>query len=187
MHNDREIRALIAAMERGEPDALERFRTLYTPLLRYIIAPILSDPRDREECLADAIHRAWDKIHSYETARGNFPTWLSAIARNAALNRLRELGRQPQWEPLEDHAHHLADPSEGPEQVLLRNELAVALNRALSQLSQRDRDIFLRKYYYYQSTAQIAAELGLTLRGAEGRLYRIRKRLQKDLGGEWHD
>ena len=96
MHNDREIRALIAAMERGEPDALERFRTLYTPLLRYIIAPILSDPRDREECLADAIHRAWENIGRYVSTRGSFSAWLSAIARNTALNRLRELGRQPQ-------------------------------------------------------------------------------------------
>ena len=34
---------------------------------------------------------------------------------------------------------------------------------------------------------EIAAELGLTERAVEGRLYRIRKRLQKELGGEWHD
>ena len=31
-----------------EPEALEEFQTAYTPLLRYIIAPILPDARDRE-------------------------------------------------------------------------------------------------------------------------------------------
>ena len=51
-------------------------------------------------------------------------------------------------------------------------------------LSPWDRNLFLRKYYYYQSTAQMAAELGLTVRGVEGRLYRIRKHLQKELGGD---
>ena len=47
-----------------------------------------------------------------------------------------------------------------------------------------DRNLFYRKYYYLQSTAQMAAELGLTERGVEGRLHRLRKRLRKELGGE---
>ena len=44
--------------------------------------------------------------------------------------------------------------------------------------------LFYRKYYYLQSTAQIAAEMGLTERAVEGRLYRLRRRLQKALGGD---
>lgn len=56
--------------------------------------------------------------------------------------------------------------------------------RALSSLSRRDYLLFYRKYYYLQSTAQIAAELGVTERAVEGRLYRLRKKLQHLLGGE---
>ena len=37
-----------------------------------------------------------------------------------------------------------------------------------------------------QSTAQIASELGMSVRAAEGRLYRIKKRLRSMLGGEMH-
>ena len=58
--DSREGSALIARMLAREPEALEEFQTAYTPLLRYIIAPILPDERDREECLADAVHRAWE-------------------------------------------------------------------------------------------------------------------------------
>lgn len=58
------------------------------------------------------------------------------------------------------------------------------LSRALSSLSRRDYLLFYRKYYYLQSTAQIAAELGVTERAVEGRLYRLRKKLQHLLGGE---
>jgi len=39
---------------------------------------------------------------------------------------------------------------------------------------------------YYQPTAQIAAESGLTVRAVEGKLYRIRKHLQSELGGVFH-
>lgn len=50
----------------------------------------------------------------------------------------------------------------------------------------RDRALLYRKYYYLQSTAQIAAELGMTARAVEGRLYRLKKQLRRMLGGEGH-
>ena len=59
-----------------------------------------------------------------------------------------------------------------------------ALHDALARLGQNDRALFYRKYYYLQSTAQIAAELGMTERAVEGRLYRLKKRLRTMLGGD---
>lgn len=79
---------------------------------------------------------------------------------------------------------HLEEDHPGPEEALLRQERANELSRALSSLSRRDYLLFYRKYYYLQSTAQIAAELGVTERAVEGRLYRLRKKLQHLLGGE---
>ena len=55
---------------------------------------------------------------------------------------------------------------------------------ALGYLGDRERMLFYRKYYYRQSTAQIAAELGMTQRSVEGRLYRIKQKLRKRLGGD---
>lgn len=74
-----------------------------------------------------------------------------------------------------------------PEETILLHEEQRALEKALSQLSSRDRQLFYRKYYYLQSTAQIAAELGITERAVEGRLYRLRKNLRKLLGGEHYE
>ena len=68
--------------------------------------------------------------------------------------------------------------------VYIEVEDGERLERALASLSSRDRALFYRKYYYLQSTARIAAELGLTPRAVEGRLYRIRKGLQNKLGGD---
>ena len=59
-----------------------------------------------------------------------------------------------------------------------------ALRRAVEGLSTGERALFYRKYYYLQSTAQIAAELGTTERAVEGRLYRLRRRLRDAMGGE---
>ena len=54
----------------------------------------------------------------------------------------------------------------------------------MSRLGTRDRQLFYRKYYYLQSISQIAAEMGLTERAAEGRLYRLRQQLRQELGGD---
>jgi RNA polymerase sigma-70 factor (ECF subfamily) len=57
---------------------------------------------------------------------------------------------------------------------------------AIKALTPAERMLFYRKYYYRQSTEQIAAELGLTRRAVEGRLYRIRQLLRDKLGGVYH-
>lgn len=176
--------ALLDAIKAGQPQALEQFRAAYTPLLRYIIAPILPDLRDREECLADVLVQVWRKVGQYDPARGSLTGWLTALARNAALNRLRA-GRRHQGGVELDES--IPDSRPGPEESLLREERALALRRAVAALSAGDRALFLRKYYYYQATPQIAAELGLSERAVEGRLYRIRKRLRRELGGDMYD
>ena len=84
--DDRELVELLVRREERGADELLR---CYGPMLRYIIAPILPDPREREECLNDVVMRAWDRIGQYDRGRGGFPAWLSAVARNTARNRLR--------------------------------------------------------------------------------------------------
>lgn len=174
---------LIRALQTRQDGAMEQFQTAYTPLLRYIIAPILPDERDREECLSDVLLRVWDAIGSYDPERAALTTWLTHLARNAALNRRRGNERRREDGALDEAMPDIAD---GPEQSLLKAETAQALWAAVGRLGRRNRDLFLRKYYYYQPTAQIAAECGLTVRAVEGKLYRIRKQLREELGGVIH-
>ena len=68
---------------------------------------------------------------------------------------------------------------------LLRQERSRLLVRAVKSLTDGEQTLFYRKYYYCQSTAQMAAELGLTERGVEGRLYRLRQKLRELLGGDF--
>lgn len=177
--NEQEIIELLLARDERGMDAL---LTHYGPLMRYIIAPILSNAEDREECLSEAAMRVWEKIRQYDDDHGSFNAWLTAIARNTALNRLRRTTNEDNEIPESTPA-----PEPTPEEQLLRKERQNAVKRALGQLSQSDRNLFYRKYYYLQSTAQIAAESGMTERAVEGKLYRLKKRLRKMLGGEGYD
>lgn len=174
---EHEIIALIQARDERGAEELLRY---YGPLMRYIIYPILSDAQDREECLSETAMRVWDKIELYNPRLGSWNAWLTALTRNTALNLARRNRRHGETEEIPPTLPS-AEPT--PEEVLLQKERQRMLLDALSMLSSKDRALFYRKYYYLQSTAQIASELALTERAVEGRLYRIKKRLQKVLGG----
>lgn len=178
--DDRELVELLVRREERGADELLR---CYGPMLRYIIAPILPDPREREECLNDVVMRAWDRIGQYDRGRGGFPAWLSVVARNTARNRLRA-GEGRGGRELPELSPNAPDPSPGPEELMLRKERLRRLREVIDGLGGMERELLYRKYYYLQSTARMAAELGLTERAVEGKLYRIRRKLQKQLGGE---
>ena len=166
----------------GDPGAMEGLLAQYGPMMEYIVRGVLSDPHEAEDCLAQVRARLWEKAASYDGTKAGAGTWITAICRNAAYDRLRARARRESRQG--ELSPELADPAPGPEEEVLRRERAEALRRALNTLKAADLRLFYRKYYYLQSTARIAAELGTTPRAVEGRLYRIRRRLQEQLGGD---
>ncbi len=171
------IELLLQKDEKG----MNEFLKYYGPLMRYIIAPILPNVQDQEDCLSEAVMRVWENIGRYDAGRGSWNAWITAIARNCALNCKRKI-------LVHSNAHEIPEdtpsPEPTPEDEAMRRKRQAALSRALQQLSSKERTLFYRKYYYLQSTAQIASEMGMTERAVEGKLYRLKKQLRKMLGGE---
>lgn len=179
MREEKLLELLRSHDERGA----EALLTHCGPLIRYIIAPILPDPRDQEECLSEVVMRVWEKIGLYDPNRGTWTGWLTALTRNTALNRARQARRSGHPEEL---TGDLPSPEPTPEEQVLQWEQQRILECALRELAPKERLLFYRKYYYLQSTAQIASELGMTPRAVEGRLYRLKKRLRGMMGGDGH-
>ena len=172
---------IIEMLRQKEPEGVAKLLSHYGPLIRYVIRPIVSNAQDQEECLSEAAMRIADKIHLYDDERGSWRGWITAVTRSVALNKRRSSPKDYEKADITDQT---PSPEPTPEEQLLLKERQKELKNALSQLSQADRAIFYRKYYYLQTTAQIASELGTTPRAVEGRLYRIKKRLRKLLGGD---
>ena len=172
--------ALIRALQAGERAALRRTMEIYAGYTSAVLGNTLrgqASREDLEELLSDVFLSLWRSREGLDPDK-SLKSWLAAVARNRAVDFLR---RKKETHPVPDG---LPDPAPGPEEQLLQKERIQALERALNALSARDRNLVYRKYYYLQSTARMAAELGLTERAVEGKLYRIRRKLQKQLGGE---
>lgn len=153
----------------------------YEPLIKYIIAPILPNFQDREDCLSEISIRIWNKIDTYDSARGSLSVWITTISRNTALNYKRKALHYHNDEEINSS---IPSNEPSPEDEVIRREKQAELNKALLQLSSKEKLLFYRKYYYLQSIAQIASETGMTEREVEGKLYRLKIKLRKILGGE---
>lgn len=172
---DEQILALLSA---GDAEGVTLLQKQYGPMVQYIVRGILRDAQDTEECVSDVWLHVWERFETFDRAKGTLAAWMTVVARNAAVDRLRR--RRTPDETWEEQAG--AAPS--PEEEVLRRERTQLLQKAVDALGASEQLLFYRKYYYLQSTAQIAAEMGLTERAVEGRLYRLRRRLQKALGGD---
>ncbi len=177
-------RELIELLGRSSDSGMAELLRRYGPLIRYVITPILKNPADIEDCFSEISLKIVDKLHSFDPEKGSLKAYLTVLSRNTALNLLRRSKNSGSDTALSDST---PDLSPSPEESLLRRELYEAVRRSISLLSERDRSLFYRKYYYMQSTAQIARETGLSERAVEGRLYRLKKRLRSKLGGEGYE
>jgi len=173
--------SIIEMLRNKDPNGADALLRHYGPLMQYIITPIVANAQDREECLSEAVMRILEKIHLYDEERGSWTAWITSVARNVALNKRRSAKAFFEEEEVTDQT---SSPDPTPEELILQQERQRELTGAIAQLPQTDRVIFYRKYYYLQTTAQIASEIGITERAVEGRLYRIKKRLRKLLGGD---
>lgn len=156
---EREIAGLLRDKH---PDGMQQLLLHYGPLIRYIIAPIVPDAHDREDCFSEVTLRIWEKADRFAPQRGSWKAWLTAVTRNTAYNFARQTARRGEGE-LPEHA---PSPAPDPEEALLWAERRRALQRALAQLSTAEQVLFYRKYYYLQQVSglqYILPTVGLVL------------------------
>jgi RNA polymerase sigma-70 factor (ECF subfamily) len=90
----------LAATARGDREALARVYTATSAKLFGVCLRILGNREVAEEVLQEAYLTVWRKADQFERGRASPITWLVAVARNKAIDRLRERGGGSH-EPLE--------------------------------------------------------------------------------------
>lgn len=169
---------IVKLIKQKDDEGLKLLMSNYSGLIHYIVGNIIKTQEDLEECVNDIYMKVWKSMDSYSRERGSLTTWITAISRNRAIDYVKrqEGAHEEIREEFEDKT-----TTEGE---VIRRENTDQLKKAIARLTREEQHIFYRKYYYLQQTSQIASELGLTERAVEGRLYRIRKKLQGRLGGD---
>src|SRR5918997_3904036 len=91
---------LVATVAAGDSDALAALYDRYAQAVYRAAFRRLGDRQLTEEVLQDTYLALWNRAELFDETAGSLLAWLSTIARNRAVDRLRALGRRPLPVPL---------------------------------------------------------------------------------------
>jgi RNA polymerase sigma-70 factor (ECF subfamily) len=165
---------MLRAVRRGNERALGKIISKYTAYVCVIIRNVVKETlthEDIEELASDVFFALWENADRCE----NLKSYIGAIARNKAKNRLR----QNSAELLLDES--IISESATPEEMIIAGDQQTEVKSAILSMEFPDREIFLRHYYQEETVSTIALGIGLSEAAVKHRLIRGREKLRHTL------
>ena len=170
--------------ERDEK-ALKEAKTKYGKLCYKISSNILKTKEDAEECVNDAFLNLWNSVPPEKPK--NLSLYLCKITRNICLNKLkyncafkRNKNSTVSFDELSDNFSEKAEA----EEIVSAKELGESISRFLWDESERNRKVFVRKYWYGDSSEDIAKLYNMNSKTVRSILSRTRQKLKNHLEKE---
>ena len=166
-----------------DPEAIRYVNSSYGTYCFSIANHILGNQLDAEECVNDTWLRVWESI---PPERPNFlRAFLGKITRNLAINRFqRETAQKRGGGELPLVLEELScciTGSSDPEASVSAKELGKCVNAFVGSLPLRDRNVFVRRYFFTESVENIAKRYSLQKNNVLVILHRTRRKLKKYL------
>lgn len=156
----------------------------YGKLCRSIVNNILHNPEDTEECVNDTYLGAWNSIPPARPVK--LSAFLCRIARNLSLKRLeynKAIKRYPEvYVSYSELENVIADDEIDP--FITDEHLGKIISRFLRAEKEEARNVFLRRYWFFDSVSVIATKYGFSESKVKNMLYHSRNRLREYLRKE---
>jgi RNA polymerase sigma-70 factor (ECF subfamily) len=174
--------------ERSE-SAISETEQKYGNLCRHIAESVLSCNEDIDECVNDALLAVWNAIPPEKPEK--LSAFICKIVRNIALNKYDYITSQRRNPNMEVSMTELEDcvfisnsnrgNSDNVTAIVENREIIAHINAFLRRISFDDRNIFLRKYFFGDSLAQISETFGFSESKTKSSLHRTRNKLKNHL------
>jgi RNA polymerase sigma-70 factor (ECF subfamily) len=169
---------IVARVRGGDVRAFEALMRRHNQRIYRTARAIVRNEHEAEDVMQDAYVRAYEHLGEFE-GRARFSTWLTRIAVNEALARLRRAKRHAPLEmESEEQPMPTQPPNASPEQHASDGEMRVVLERAIDALPDDFRAVFMLRAVEEMSGAEAAECLGIPEETVKTRLFRARERLQ---------
>lgn len=168
---------MVKLIQKQDTKAFELLIDTYSHYVGAVIRNVIGQTmtnEDIEEVASDVFVEIWN--NSEKLCVGKVKPLLSAIARNLAHNKLRNINITVSTD---ENDFLLFD--DNFETEIDRYEKAEIINEALSTLSETERNIFIRFYYLNQSAKTIAEGLEMSVTAITSTLSRGRRKMKKYL------
>lgn len=158
----------------------------YGTRLRSLAYGIVGDLQTAEECENDTYMEAWNRIPPHEP-RSYLYAFLARITRHISLNCCRDRSRLKRSAFINELSAEMEQCIPASDDIECRIDdiaLSSAINGFLSKLDEEKRNIFLRRYWYLDSVADISKRFSLSESKVKTTLFRCRAGLRKHLEKE---
>ena len=164
-------------------EAIQYTAQTYGMRLRHLAYGIVRDERDAEECENDTYLRAWESIPPNEPNACLF-AYLAKITRNLALDKYKKQSaqkRNAQLVSLSEEMEQYLPSAEETEGEVYRAELCRSISAFLRMQSAEKRNLFLRRYWYMDSVAELSKRFAMSESKVKTSLFRVRNELREYL------
>lgn len=169
-----------------DESAIRHTAEKYGNRLRAMSYSIVEDEQGAQECENDTYLEAWNRIPPSEP-RTYLYAFLARITRNLSLNRCRAQSALKRSAMICELSRELEECIPSPDDTECRiNDIAFgeAINGFLATLDDEKRNIFVRRYFYLESIADISAHFAISKSKVKTTLFRCRNELRKYLNKE---
>jgi RNA polymerase sigma-70 factor, ECF subfamily len=170
-------RRLLDGVRQRDPRALEELYERHKGACYALAQRVLNDWQASEEAVQDAFVAVWLRVQTFRAEAGSVRTWIIAITRNAAIDRLRK-ERGPRTNlPLFDSV--LAESSSAREVAIITDRQVMA--KALSRLPPEQRYVLELAYFGGYSYPEIAQALDVPVGTIKSRIRLTLEKLRASI------
>ncbi len=155
------LNQLLVSVAQGDQQAFAEFYRLTSSRIHGVIARMLHDASEAEDVLQEVYTSAWRRADSYDPARAGAMTWLVTLARNRAIDRLR----QHREAALDDDAAQALPDEDTPSPAALAeaSQERRRLQGCLDQLGAPQRSAVRDAFFSGATYAELAERLDVPL------------------------
>ena len=165
--------AIVESIRAGDDGAFDELMRRYKRPVVNFVYRMLGDAAEADDVAQEVFVRIYRNIAGYRPGTGKFSTWLFALARNAAIDRLRYRKRHP-TEPLDSAPEPVTQPVEV-------DKISEHIAAEIAELPEEQRTALVLAEYHDLSYAEIAAIMRCSEKSVESRLYRAKQTLRERL------
>jgi RNA polymerase sigma-70 factor (ECF subfamily) len=176
--NDSQIVALFFDRDQR---AIQETDAKYGKLCYSVAYNILDNNEDSQECVNDTYVGVWNTIPP--TKPDNFSAFICRITRNLSLKRLESISRHKRSYATLVSLDEISEilPDQGIADGIDDEAIGKIISNFLRNEKEDVRNIFIRKYYFFDSIDDIANRYGFTKSKVKNMLFRTRNKLREYL------
>ncbi|MBI2618634.1 MAG: RNA polymerase sigma factor [Ignavibacteriales bacterium] len=172
----RSDRELLGQFQQGDESAFNELVLRYQERIYWVASRFLQDHDDADDVVQEVFLKVYEGLRTFRGESGLY-TWMYRITVNASLNFLRRR-RVKEFFRLDDMAEERSAESERPDNALERKEERTLIEEAIERLPDKQKAVFLMRYYDELPYDEIGRILGTSVGGLKANYFHAVRKIE---------